>query len=76
MRMGRPCSAFYTSFDMTPAVIDTNILIRHDERIATLEKRQDEDRADVGSLKRLIIGSLLTACGGLLVQVFALITRK
>ena len=45
-------------------------------RVDTLEKRQDEDRDEIRSLKNWIMGTLAAACGGLIVQVIALLSRK
>ncbi len=59
---------------MSPTQCET--LARHDERLTALEDRQQEDRSELRSLKNWIMGTLAAACGGLVVQVLALLTRR
>lgn len=48
----------------------------HDDAIEQLRGQQREVRDDVRGLKNLIMGTLAAACGGLVVQLIAVLTRR
>lgn len=67
-------SILRTDDDRNPCNRDAT-LADHGARIKALERAQVEDRSELRSLKNWIMGTLAAACGGLLVQLFALIKK-